>query len=36
LILYSIVIPRLGLGIHEFAAWKLVDARPEAGHDDLI
>jgi hypothetical protein len=28
--------PRLGLGLHEFAAGKLVDARPEAWHDDLV
>jgi hypothetical protein len=35
-ILYSVVIPRLGLGIHEFLCDKLVDARPKTGHDDLI
>jgi len=36
-ILYSVVIPGLGPGIHAFlSSPKLVDARPEAGHDDLI
>jgi len=28
--------PRLGLVIHEFVAGKLVDARPEAWHDDPV
>jgi hypothetical protein len=33
---YTAVMPRLGLGIHEFRGSKLVDARPEAWHDDRV
>jgi len=32
----SIVMPRLGLGVHEFLSGKLVDARPKARHDDRV
>jgi hypothetical protein len=34
----KVVMPRLGLGIHEFGApgKKLVDAKPEAWHDDRV
>jgi hypothetical protein len=30
----SVVTAGLGLGVHEFAAKKLVDARAKPGHDD--
>ena len=32
----SLVMPRLGLGIHEFLSGKLVDARPKAWHDERV
>jgi hypothetical protein len=32
----STVMPRLGLGIHEFRGGKLVDAKPKAWHDDRM